>query len=481
MAALAFTVFLQAAGSVPLWWDEAATVSVATRSPGDIWSVLQKTDMNMGAYYFGLHGLLDLTGVSSLALRLPSVIAITATIVFSALVARRLFNPRVGLLTGVFVATSTVLIEAAHEARAYAVGTGLVALVTWLFVVAVQDRRRRTVVAYAVVLAAALYIVPTVAFIVPVHVVALLLAREKTWTKWCVVYAAVAVAVAPVIVGVWSVGAGQVSYQERPGLAALLARGWELAGGVAQDPSGGWSWQGNVLAAVVVALAATGAATLVVRARHGLPAWKAGLVVGWALVPILGLWVASQVQPLFAVRYINYSLPGVAALAAVGLLAVVEHWRHVSVVALVVVTGAVVVGRLGPQPYQWAISAEDAAASRFIEAHVRPGDVLLFSPEWRRPLAEWNLGGVPGQRLRLPLDVIVARNGRSRDDLWATQIQTGTIGGKMAGASRVWILRWTSDAPSPTFQVAFTVTRDQFTFARSRDFGRARVSLYIRA
>jgi len=216
VAGLAFATFLHAAGSVPLWWDEAATVSVATRSPGEIWSVLQKTDMNMGAYYFGLHGWLRLTGLTTLALRLPSTIAITATIVLSALIARRLFSPRIGLVTGAFAATSSVLIAAAHEARAYALGTALAALVTWLLVVAVEDGRRRQVVAYAIALVAAVYVVPTVALIIPVHAGSVLLCREQRRKKWLLAYTAVGVALVPLAVGLWNVGAAQVSLQTRP-------------------------------------------------------------------------------------------------------------------------------------------------------------------------------------------------------------------------------------------------------------------------
>src|SRR6201991_4299407 len=62
-------------GRAPLWRDELATWSAATRPLPDLWRMLGGIDAVTGPYYLFMHGWIPGFGDSAVALRLPSLLA----------------------------------------------------------------------------------------------------------------------------------------------------------------------------------------------------------------------------------------------------------------------------------------------------------------------------------------------------------------------------------------------------------------------
>lgn len=103
-----------------LSWDEVTTADVARWSPAEIWQLTQHIDAVFGAYYLFMHGWTRVAGESELALRLPSILAMAATVAAAGELGRRLFDPLTGAVTGLFLCVLPNTSRYAAEARPYA-------------------------------------------------------------------------------------------------------------------------------------------------------------------------------------------------------------------------------------------------------------------------------------------------------------------------------------------------------------------------
>ena len=75
--ALTLAVTLTGLGAAQLWRDELATWSAATRSPGDLARLAGTIDAATGPYYLFMHVWIAVVGDSTVALRVPAVLAMT--------------------------------------------------------------------------------------------------------------------------------------------------------------------------------------------------------------------------------------------------------------------------------------------------------------------------------------------------------------------------------------------------------------------
>ncbi|MDQ3900398.1 MAG: glycosyltransferase family 39 protein, partial [Actinomycetota bacterium] len=92
-------------------------------------------------YYVFMHGWVWLFGDSELSLRMPSILAVTATAGLVAALGRRLYSPRVGLLAGVLFAVLPNVSRYGQEARAIAFTAMFAALATLVLVVVLDEPR----------------------------------------------------------------------------------------------------------------------------------------------------------------------------------------------------------------------------------------------------------------------------------------------------------------------------------------------------
>lgn len=291
-----------------LWRDELATWSAATRSVGDLFRLAGTIDAATGPYYLLMHGWVALAGDSVAALRLPSVLAMTGAAALTAVLGRRLVGARTGLLAGLLFALLPGTSRYAQEARPYALATLFAVLATLLLVEALRRPGWARWAGYAVALAA-LGLTHLVALtLLAAHAVAVLAGtgadpdggpgRRRWW--WLAAVAPALVLVAPLVLVARGQRGRQLEWVDLVRPVDLVT----LPGGVAQSTAVG---------GLLVGLAALGAARLGRRA----------LLPGCAVVlPVLLLFAAGLVVPLWVPRYLVFVVPFACLLAGAALAAV---------------------------------------------------------------------------------------------------------------------------------------------------------------
>lgn len=116
-----------AVANVPLWYDEGHSILVAIQSiPYGIDEFLFTKDFQHTPFYFYfLHLWLKIFGNSEILMRMSSAIFGIATIPMTYIVAKKLYDKKVGLISALLVAVSPLLIYYSIEIRMYAMVTFL--------------------------------------------------------------------------------------------------------------------------------------------------------------------------------------------------------------------------------------------------------------------------------------------------------------------------------------------------------------------
>ncbi|MBV9474317.1 MAG: glycosyltransferase family 39 protein, partial [Solirubrobacterales bacterium] len=166
-----------------LGFDEAASVTIASQHGGSLGHAIAHDGGNMSAYYAGLHLVVGALGDGTLAIRLPSAVAITATVAVVCVLARRLLDSRAALLAGLLSAVSLPLVFWAQDARGYAPMVAFTAGSFLAFVVLVEravERRpvRWALIAYVACTSFALYCGLVAVLVVPAQLLTLVWARR---------------------------------------------------------------------------------------------------------------------------------------------------------------------------------------------------------------------------------------------------------------------------------------------------------------
>ncbi|MEV6817061.1 glycosyltransferase family 39 protein, partial [Micromonospora sp. NPDC051296] len=132
-----------------LWADELATWGAVQLSWSQLWQLSGSVDAVLTPYYVLMKLYTDVAGTSTVALRLPSVAAITAATLVVTMLGRRLGGTQLGLLAGLIFAILPVTSRYAQEARGYSFAI-LGAAVALLYLTRLVDRPgRRDFVGYA--------------------------------------------------------------------------------------------------------------------------------------------------------------------------------------------------------------------------------------------------------------------------------------------------------------------------------------------
>ena len=448
-AALTLAVALIGIGTPSLWLDEAATVSMTTRSYGAMFRVFDDLDLVHALYYIVMKPWVAVFGTSAFALRLPSALAMAAAAAGVTVIARRCLGGRAvlqppptaiqrtssarlaGLAAGLAWAVGVQTSRWAQEARSYALTAAVAVLATYLFVRAVEpDARRRWgwFTGYAVAVAALGFLHLDGVLLVAAHGVTLLAvgARPGIWAGWLV---AAAVAAAPLVP--FALAAqdqkGQVDWLPEPSWNVLLTEVRFLSGA-------------RPLVVPVVALLVIGVVAGARRGGRGAVSLRA-VALPWLVLPIGLLLLVSLVgDPVFYYRYTVFCLPAVALLVGAGLARVLAAARgHGDLIVVMVVAGAALVGpslRDHDLIRHRDSRPEDMRrAADVIRARARSGDAIVYLSA----MVRWSAAAYPNVF------------GRLRDaGLRTAPVAAGHIGGfdvpprelpgRLARVSRVWVL-----------------------------------------
>ena len=312
LAAFYFATSLYISYHRLLWADEIATVLV-TRLPGwtTIWKVSTEGGMPLPPTYFMVVRLFDnLFGHSDVAVRLPSVLAMTAGMLITFDCARRLTDGLHGLIA-LSVLACSFLPYYGHEARSYGLYFMLAALALWVWTCTKTDKPSAAVLFGAVVFLSVTMHYYAILCLVPYAVWEI-----WNWKRW-------RPPSQKMMAGFLGVGA-----------AAVVL--WKpLQGGRHLYPSGFWSRPTfDVLlstfsdlfpdALFLLALLVLWIAWVATKDRMiSLPPMQPAERVGWffLFIPAAG-YLLAQVAHAFQIRYVICTLPGVALAFACWI------WRH---------------------------------------------------------------------------------------------------------------------------------------------------------
>jgi hypothetical protein len=388
---LAFALRLHRLGMQSLWYDETVSMHLAGKS---LPALVAHTagDIHPPGYYLLLHGWSRLAGSSDFSVAYLSLAFGVLLVAMAHWLAARLFGPRVGLMAALLVAISPYQVWYSQEVRMYTLGAvlavGLLAAVLGLL--RVRPGRRppwALLAAYALCGALGLWVLYYFAFLLVAAnllVGAWWLANRRRegvgrgWLGWWALAQGLTVLLyAPWLPVAWR-QATQPPVPPWRGFTALgevLVETWSaLSLGQSVEPRAAWP--------VLVLVAALFAVGLLRRTRPGRTGGVAGgswLLAGTVFLPVLLVYLASFLTPLYHVRYaFLYSTPFYVLLAA-GLEALWQHWRPalwLSLGAIVLASGLSLYAYHSDPGYA---SDDHRAAVRFLADRWRPGDAILVN------------------------------------------------------------------------------------------------------
>ena len=489
--------------------DEVATRWAALLSLRNLAHLLNTVDAVHGLYYLIMHGWV-VVGSSPAVLRIPSVIAMVAAVAMTAILARRLTGSGwAALFAGLVMALTPVISYYAQTARSYAFVVACVLASTLALLHALDAEAAgapgrqlaRRWAAYGALITLGGYLNELSLLVLAAHAATVLLARygRRALRHWVTAAAVGAALCLPlVIVSVREHAA--VAWIARPGLTALRILFQDYFGATpvaavllllcavaAVLPPAGW-WRQRRAGASSGAAAATG---------HGagteVPWWRTGgvslpSVAAPLLVLPAALLIAESLvtHPLYVDRYVLYGEAGAALLAGAGMVRI-GRWlagaagRPSFFWALgAIVCACALVFQLGPQhrvrtPQSRAY--DFGSPSRYVAAHARPGDgVLFFGTFFRKARL-----GYP-QDFTKTSDFAMARSPQQAGDFRGADKPFRTVEPLLLARQRIWVI---GRQPSPhlatgAFRAESAALENNFSLILKRHFRGMVVTLWQR-
>jgi mannosyltransferase len=435
-----------------LWADELATWGMASTPWGRMWSVLGNVDASLAPYYAFTHVLSDLFGPSDLVLRLPSALAMTAAVGIVAAIGSRLAGPRLGLVAGLLFAVLPTTSRYAQEARPYAIAVFAVALST-LLLLRVLDAPTRGRYAWYAAAVALVGLAHFVALLILVaHAVIVVAFRGRLGRDW---FGWAGLGVLPAIPLVWLAFGqrAQVSWIPDANLEGLGS----MVSGLVGVP---------VLGGILLVLMLLG-----VSMRR-----PTAVFTAWCVIPTVLLFGVSQVDSLWLPRYLLFTLPAWALLAATTLN------RSPLIRGVLVVTAVAVVG-LPAQIDARNTSGHGQASSALaatLAANEQPGDGIVYAQN--DPGGGWVGRDIVAHYVPAgsqPRDVLLTRAQRSGGHLLAGEC--ADVSACVDGTTRLWVIR-NGRTADPIAGLGFDrerILRDEYAVNRVWNFAGLTLALLV--
>ncbi|MCX5198843.1 glycosyltransferase family 39 protein [Streptomyces sp. NBC_00249] len=401
---LAVTTFR--AGTPQLWRDELASWNAASRGTGDLIAMLGHVDAVSGLYYLLLHGWVAVFGDSAAMLRLPSALAMAGTAALTVVIARRLFDRRTAVFAGLLFALLPAVTRYGTEARSYAFVMLAVTAATWLLLRALDRPRPARWAAYALLVAVSgLLHMVALLFLLPHALIAAMRwwrdRRGRTAVSFAVAVAVGLLPVVPlVLLGRSQVGR-QISWIRTPRM---------------RDIAGLWD---NLFGSPLVALGIAALALLPLAWSRGRRPAVELLLCG--AVPIVAVYLVSQGSTSYFIdRYVLFTLPAWAVLAAAGAAALKPRPAGAAALAALILLGLPDQRQLRTERAKE--TADGRAAAKIIAEGYRPGDgfVPLRGGEERVYMTDFQVEYYLPDRVR-PRDVFAERSAVASDDLFPVE------------------------------------------------------------
>jgi mannosyltransferase len=487
--------------------DEVATRWAALLSLHQLAHLLRHVDAVHGLYYLLMHGWMAV-GTSPAVMRIPSVIAMVVAVALVVIIGRRLTGSAwAGLFAGLIVALTPTISYYAQTARSYALVFACVAgsTLALLHVLAAEGRAREAgtreasaaedeagrarpavsrYLVYAVLLIVGGYLNELSLLVVAAHAVTVLLARygRRVITAWAAA-AAISVIVVLPLAAVSAREDTAVAWIPRPGLSSLRILFHDYFGATT---------------AVAVLLFCCAVAAVLPPLHRGRrapgPVWwsQGGVSLPSVAAPLLVVPVALLIleslvaRPLYVDRYVLYGEAGAALLAGAGALRIgrwlagVTDRRMLLWAPGVVVCVLALVLQLAPQHRVRTPQSrlfDFGGPSRYLAAHARPGDgVLFFSNFYRKARL-----GYPAD-YRNVTDFAQAQSPAAAGNFQGRDKPVAAVQSLMTGYQRIWVVGRSPFAhlTAGPVRAEDAVLTSHFSLAAKRQFKGIVVTLWVR-
>ena len=367
VSSVALVLGLIQLGSPALWIDEALTAHEIS------WRYSRSLEGLYWLYYTIEKPWAAVAGYSEWTLRLPSVFAAMLSGALLIVLARRLFDRRIALLSGLFLVTSPFVVKWSQQARGYTMILALSLLATILLMRALERGSRGAFALYGVAVAAIFVWHPVAGVVLGLpHLVLIAQRREHLLPHGLLAAAVVLVVAVPWTAQVKMRSTGEnavMSWMQFPTLEAVSKGVLEISGA---------GWFGIVLALV-------GLWVLWRASQRDRASWLAV----WAFSPFAVALVVSAVQPIFLDRYLIAAAPAFALLAAVAVTGVARRVGAALIVVAAATTAlALIQWYAYPASENWR--GEDwRAASEFVSERRAVEQAAIVVPWWASPAAEY--------------------------------------------------------------------------------------------
>jgi mannosyltransferase len=391
-----------------MWYDEAFAVVYAEK---ELASIVRGTvtpvegaaaDIHPLLYYFFLHGWLEV-GQSPFVARFPSVVFGLLSLCLVYRIGRELFETRVGLLASVLTAVSPFHIWYSQEARMYSLLCLSSLLSIYFFVKAWQEDRWSYWMAFAFCSALSLY-AHNLAFLVTFTLVVFVLATRR-WDRLPRVLAAclvISLLFLPwlVLVPGQFAKVQQAYWVAKPGPSELVRT---LIVFTVNLPVPDWLLPLALFYSLLL-LTLTLYRTFrpsIRRTVHG-PRWAMGFTLGLFFVPVLTMFVISQLKSVYIERAVL--ICALAYYIAVARTLLKPQLPRLVLLSLAPVPLLIAVSLGYQYTYSFFPRSPFRDANAYLREHVEPGDVIIhdnklsFFPShyYDRSLPQAYLGDAPG-------------------------------------------------------------------------------------
>jgi mannosyltransferase len=492
-----------------IWYDEAATVTSATRSWPQLWAELHNVDAVHGLYYALVHAWFWLVGYTPFTLRFPSALAIGVTAGLVVALGRRLGGRRLGIVAGlVFLALPRVQ-WAGSEGRPYATVTTLAVALTLVGITAVRRTRSggttassvRWWVAYGLLALLAVCFNVYLALAVVAHAAALAWTwlaerRSGTWTRRS---SAGGPLVSRVVLVRWVVAAAAAALLASPLVLEVTDQSKQVAwiSGITRrtpDQVFATAWFGGIdtYAAVAWTLLVVGAVAALVAAHRRVPTVRALLraqavriALPLALLPTGALLTATALgKHLYSPKYASLSLPFVALLIALAITALRPRAVVATVLAVfLVISVPSAIDVKTPRSKQestWANAASIIAAERGSNTGANEG--VVFGSVYGHPGATaeiirvsypWAFTGLT--------DLGMRKNGAESGVLWNQNGDlASTIPARLGDIDTVWFVGGTPKARNIQPETTAVLAEHGFHVEQKWRTGRVVITEFVR-
>lgn len=436
------------AGRPSFWWDEAATISAATRSMPELWRMLGNVDAVHGLYYLLMHIWLSVVPATEFWVRVPSCLAIGAAAAGTVVLARLYTSRTVAVTAGIVFAILPRVTWAGIEARPYALSTACAVWVTVLLVVALRRRRNGWWLGYAVAVMAVTVLNLFTWLIVLPHAVVVVLTEQRraTGRRWVIAVAAATIVLAPFVL-FSNTQVDQIRWISPLNLDKLREIGFE------QYFDHSLLFAVGVAVILILTLALRRLA-LLDRSDRDL----AVIAIAWLVLPTTVLVLYSAVaEPVYYPRYLCFTTPAAALLIAISIVALVRTRNKITAVLAALAVAATpnfVFTQRGPYGKE---GMDYSRIADLLTAKAAPGDCIVLDNtiRWRPGLIRPITAARPAAFEKL-VDPGRGARAADRNALWDEPIAIWSVIDAVQRCTVIWTVS-DRDSALPSYDAGLSI------------------------